>query len=192
METQQMELLLARMNANTKANQDLLARMDANIKAMKEMMKEIKEDMNANRKADREDLKEMREEIKSGQVEIRCIVNAWIVEMKKDRKETMSCQATTVACLDNKELNPEDMKYEVEHREVPMEEVTVKSSGTMKKRHRGRHLVAWRREETKELTQGDYGSRRKLAAACRKVSRHAKVAWRKRNAFRKIRTQGNY
>jgi hypothetical protein len=48
----------------------------------------------------------------------------------------MSCQVTTEACLDNKEPNPEDMEFEVEHRKVPMEEAAVKSSGTMKKRHR--------------------------------------------------------
>jgi hypothetical protein len=61
----------------------------------------------------------------------------------------------------------------------------------MKKRHRGQHLAAGRRGELKELTRGDCGSQRKLAAACRKVSRRAAVARSKRNVFRKIRTQGN-
>jgi hypothetical protein len=60
----------------------------------------------------------------------------------------------------------------------------------MKKRYRGRHLAAGRRREPRELIRGDCGSRRKLAAACRKVSRRAVVARRKRNVFRKIRTQG--
>jgi hypothetical protein len=86
---------------------------------------------------------------------------------------------------------PEDMESEVEHREVPTEEAAVKSSGTMKKRHRGRHIAAGRRSEPKELTRGDCGSRRKLAAACRKASSRARVAWFKRNVFRKIRTPGN-
>jgi hypothetical protein len=53
---------------------------------------------------------------------------------------------------DNKEPNPEDMEYEVERREVPTEESAVKSSATIKKRHRGRHLAAGRRGESKELT----------------------------------------
>jgi hypothetical protein len=126
----------------------------------------------------------MREEIKSGQAEMRSIVNAWIADMKKDRKETMSCQVTTEACLDSKELNPEYMKSEVEHREVPTIEAAVKSSEAMKKRHRGRHLAAGRLGEPKELARGDRGSGRKLAAACRKVSRRARVAWRKRNIVR--------
>jgi hypothetical protein len=46
METQQMMELL-------------LARMDANTKEMKEMVNEIKENINVIRKADREDVKEM-------------------------------------------------------------------------------------------------------------------------------------
>jgi hypothetical protein len=69
-------------------------------------------------------------------VEVRSILNDWIADMK-DLKEAISCQVTTEVCLNSKELNPEDIKSKVEHREVPMEEATVKSSETMKKRHRG-------------------------------------------------------
>jgi hypothetical protein len=83
------------------------------------------------------------------------------------------------------------MESEVEHWEVPMEEAAVKSSGTMKKRHRGRQLVAGQLREPKELTPRECGSRKKLAAACRKVSLHAAVAWHKRKVFRKIWTQGS-
>jgi hypothetical protein len=67
------------------------------------------------------------------------------------------------------------METEVEHREVPTEGAAVKSSGARKKRHRDRHLAAGRRGEPKELTRGDCGSQRKLAAPCRKVSRRAAV-----------------
>jgi hypothetical protein len=110
--------------------------------------------------------------------------------MKTDRKETMSCQVTTEACLDSKELNTEDVESEVEHREVPKEDAIVKSVKGRKKRHSGRKLAAGRRGEPKELTQGNRGSRRKLPAAYRKVTRRAAVALRKRNVFRKIRNQG--
>jgi hypothetical protein len=41
--------------------------------------------------------------------------------------------------------------------------------------------------DLKYRTRGNRGSRRKSTAACRKVSCRAKVAWRKRNLFRKIR-----
>jgi hypothetical protein len=108
-----------------------------------------------------------------------------------DRKEKMFCQVTTKACLGSKELNPENVKSEVEYREVPMKEAAVKSLGTMKKRHRGRHLAAGRRGEPKEQTRGDCGSRRNMVTSCRKVSRRAIVERRKKNIFRKIRTQGN-
>jgi hypothetical protein len=42
--------------------------------------------MNANQAKTNENLKEMREEIKSGQAKMRSIVNAWIADLKKDRK----------------------------------------------------------------------------------------------------------
>jgi hypothetical protein len=105
-----MELLLARMDAITKANhEDLLARMEAKL--------------DANREADREKM-----------------------------------EATDL------KPNPEEMESEGKHWEVPMEEVAVKRSGKMKKRY----LAAGRRGEPKELTQGDCGSWKKLAAVCRK------------------------
>jgi hypothetical protein len=43
-----------------------------------------------------------------------------------------------------------------------------------------------------KLIRGDGEFRRKLVAACRKVSRRATVAWRKRTILRDIRTQGNF
>jgi hypothetical protein len=64
--------------------------------------------------------------------------------MREDRKERMSYQITTEACMDSKELNLEDRKSEVEHREVPKEDVVVKSVKGRKKRHRDRHLAAGR------------------------------------------------
>jgi hypothetical protein len=51
----------------------------------------------------------------------------------------------------------------------------VKSLGTIKKRHSGRHLAAGQRGKPKELTRGESGSRRKLAAAYRKVSHCARM-----------------
>jgi hypothetical protein len=66
----------------------------------------------------------------------------------------------------------------------------MKSSGAMKKLHRGQHVGAGRRGEPKELIRGDSGSQKKLATACRKVFRRAAAARRKGNLFRKILTQG--
>jgi hypothetical protein len=86
------------------------------------------------------------------------------------------------------EENLEEMQSKAEHQEVHMEDAVVKPVRGWKKQHRGQHLAAGQRGEPKELTRGDCGSRRKLAAACRKVSCHAAVAWRKRNVFKNIRT----
>jgi hypothetical protein len=60
----------------------------------------------------------------------------------------------------------------------------------LRKQHRGRKQAAGRREEPKKLNRGICGSQEKLAAACRKVSRSAAVAWREINVFRKILTHG--
>jgi hypothetical protein len=92
----------------------------------------------------------------------------------------IACQGTTEACLES----------ESEHREVPNEDAVVKLVRGRKKRHRGRKQAAGQRGELEELNRGDCGSQ-KLAAACRKVSRRATVAWRKRNIFRKSWTQAN-
>jgi hypothetical protein len=53
------------------------------------------------------------------------------------------------------EANSVEAKYVVVHEEFHTEDVTVKCLGTMKKRHRGRHLAAGQRGEPKELTGGD-------------------------------------
>jgi hypothetical protein len=47
----------------------------------------------------------------------------------------------------------EEMKAVADQQEVPTEEAAVKSSGTMMKPHRGRHLAAGRRGEPKELPE---------------------------------------
>jgi hypothetical protein len=66
------------------------------------------------------------------------------------------------------ETNPDMMQSIGEHREVPKEGVAVKSSGTVNIQHRGPKQTAGRSGKPNELTRGDGGYRRKLAAACRK------------------------
>jgi hypothetical protein len=95
------------------------------------------------------------------------------------------------ARLDEKEkkLTSLDRKSKaVEYLEVPKEETVVKPVKGRKKWHRSKKQAAGRHEEPKELTRGICGSWRELAVACRKVSRRATVAWRKRNIFREVLT----
>jgi hypothetical protein len=63
--------------------------------------------------------------------------------------------------------NPEEMKSEAEHWEVPKECVAVKPVGGLRKQHRGQKLAARQCREPKELTRGDCG-----------------VTWHKRNSVR--------
>jgi hypothetical protein len=72
---------------------------------------------------------------------------------------------------------------------VPNEDVVVMPVGEPRKRRRGGKLTAGRRGEPKELIRGNGGSWKKLAAACRKVQRHAAVVWRKRKLFQRTGTQ---
>jgi hypothetical protein len=80
------------------------------------------------------------------------------------------------------------MQSIVEHQEIPKEEAAGTPVGEPRKRRRVQNLAAERCQKRKERTRGNHGSKR-LAAACRKVSRRPKVTWRKRNLFRNVQTQ---
>jgi hypothetical protein len=67
----------------------------------------------------------------------------------------------------NLEANPEEMKSEAENEEVLKEEATVKTFRVLKERYRDRYLVIRSRGQLKKQTQGNCGSRKKLAAVCR-------------------------
>jgi hypothetical protein len=97
----------------------------------------------------------------------------------------MACLRKTEA--DTKtEPDPGMMQSTEEHEEIPKGEAAVMQVGEPRKRRRVWSLAAERRQKRKERTRGNRGSRRKSAAACRKVSRCATVAWGKRNLLRKI------
>jgi hypothetical protein len=98
----------------------------------------MEEMMNTNQAKTNANLKKVRKEIVYGHAVIRSIVHASIADMK-DRKEIVSCQVTTAACLDNKELDPEEM--ESEHREVPMLVAIMKLVKGRKKQCRGQKLA---------------------------------------------------
>lgn len=113
-----------------------------------------------------------------------------LVKMNAYQEERMARQEVTKANPQKMVPNPEKMESQMEHHEVPMEETTVKSSGIMKKQHRGWHLAAEQCGEPKEVTQGNCVSQIKLVATYRKVPCCVAVAGRKRNIFSKILTQG--
>jgi hypothetical protein len=108
----------------------------------------------------------------------------------KEFQETTVCHEATEADMEKIVPDSGMMQSVAEHQEVPREDAAVVPVRGLRKQRRGRKQAAGRREESKKLNRGICGSREKLAAACRKVSRHAAVAWRKINVFRKIVTHG--
>jgi hypothetical protein len=63
------------------------------------------------------------------------------------------------------------------HEEVPKEEAAVETVGALKKRYRNLLLTVRRRGQQKKRTQGNGGSRNKLAAACRGMTCLTIPAW---------------
>jgi hypothetical protein len=94
-----------------------------------------------------------------------------------------ACRSEKAASQEVTETEPDTgmMQSVAQHQVVPKEKAVVKPVKGRKKRLRGRKTAAGRCGEAKELTPSDCGSGKKLAAACRKVSSCAAVAWRKRN-----------
>jgi hypothetical protein len=107
--------------------------------------------------------------------------NTWVND---NRDETLACQELEERPEEKKRTSPDRKPEAAQKAEVPKEDAVVKPVKGRKKRHRGKKQAAERYEEPKELARGICGSRRKLVAACRKVSRRAAVARRRRNAFK--------
>jgi hypothetical protein len=121
----------------------------------------------------------MEAEDKAWREEMEARRNAW-------RKETMTCQEKTEVRLEEEPTSVE-MKPEVAHEEVPLEDAEVMPGGEPRKRRWDRrHLAAQRRQKKEQKrTQRKDGCRNNLVAA-----RRAAVAWRRINVFRKILTHG--
>jgi hypothetical protein len=84
-------------------------------------------------------------------------VNAW-------QKGMMACQEVTKTFPDMMEANPEEMKSELVHEEVPKEEVMMTIVTALNKWYRDRHLAVRCHGQPKKWTQGNGGSQKKLAA----------------------------
>jgi hypothetical protein len=208
------------MMANMKADQ-AKAEADRKVDQaqMVANMKTDKEDMKADRKADQEMMEtqigslaskmdtnqaQMEERLKEAmKVTVSAIegkMEAIVHSTRSGRDEKTQARSEKVterqeipkegAAVANLEQGPKEMESGAERQMVPMEEVERKSSRT-KKQPRGRRVAAGRRIKPTRMTRGDGKSEEKLVAACRKVYRCAAVAWRRRNIFRNLRTQGH-
>jgi hypothetical protein len=122
--------------------------------------------------------------LKTAKEEMMAMVDAYHERM-------MACLGKMEEDTEKTEPDPGMMQSTEKHQEIPKGEATVMPVGESRKRRRVRSLAAERRQKRKERTRGNHGSRRKSAAACRKVSRCARVAWHKKRVVRKIGTQEN-
>jgi hypothetical protein len=109
-------------------------------------------------------------------------------DIKDDQNETTAGNEPA----EKIELDAGTMQSAEGYKDVRSKDVAVMPVKGLKKRRRGRKLIAGRRGETKEMNRENCGSRRKLAAACRKVPRHATVVWRKKQVLRRSGLQGNF
>jgi hypothetical protein len=192
-----MQEMTARMDANhvemkagrNSDREQMLARMDAHTEEMKANTKAIQERTDTDRKNNGEDLKGMMEKSMNGSLaEMRsniCALRSESIqrEMRAVIQPTRSELDETTACNEATETEPHlgIVQSVVEHHENPTEDAALMPVGGPRKRRRTLNVAAKSHQKLKERTQGYCGSRRKLAAACRKMSRRAKVAWRKRN-----------
>jgi hypothetical protein len=200
------EVLKEIMNANTKTMREDIKSDQAEMRSTIDAFKEKMDAWIANRKTDRKETTachvEMEASIKkmesnSGEkeavLERQKIPNEKVAvhSLRARRSEAAASQETMEADTEKIEPDRRLMQSVAEHQVAPKEDAIVKPVKGRKKRHKSRKLAAERRGVPKELNRRDCGSGKKSAAACRKVSSYAKVAWRKRHLFEKIGTQGN-
>jgi hypothetical protein len=158
----EMEQMITRLLAEMKADrEEMTARLEAKIEA-----NQAKMDAN---------LRKMKAKMNRQHVRMEAAIHS----MTAWRKETTARQETTEACLVITEPNSLEIVSDVEHEEVPNEEATVKPVRALKKQHRGRHIAAGGSGKPKKRTQGNGGCQKKLAPARRRMTRRARVAWRK-------------
>jgi hypothetical protein len=181
-----LKLLLGRMDETKEENKAWQAKLDAGQEESKAWQKDMKakmyanteatlatkEDMEADRKQRKAEMEEMLSKMEERIAAIRAKADVKLEELTKTREEMLQSAE--------------------EHHVVPDEDAVEVPVRIRRRRHGGRKETAGRRREPKELTRGDRGSRKKLAAACRKASHRETVAWIKRNVFRKSWTSGHY
>jgi hypothetical protein len=128
----------------------------------------MKEEMKAKLDPDQEEVQDIREKIEFNKAEMMAIMTAVLEEMEAE----VETNQEEVNAMDL-ESNPEEKVVVVEHQEVPNEETAVVTIGALEDRYGDLHLAVGCCREPKKRKQGDGGSRKKLAAARRRLTGHA-------------------
>jgi hypothetical protein len=168
--------------------------MDKQMGTLKTMLAEMQERMDANTKTMREDMKasqakadaqqakmEARMDAKMGSMQ--AALKSAIKDIKFNREETMACQGTMEARLEEYKPASMDTTPEVARdQEVPREDAEVMPVEEPRKRRRDRRNLAVGRRQKKEKRILDARHREKqrdLVAARRGTTRRAAVARRR-------------
>jgi hypothetical protein len=104
-----------------------------------------------------------------------------------------TCRSETAASQEYTETKPDPGKMQCveEHQVIPKDEGAMMPVGELRTRHRDWILALGRIQKPKRRIRASCESRRRLTVASKKITCRATVAWRKRNVFRRIVTQGN-
>jgi hypothetical protein len=170
---------------------------DQTMQRILEMMTEMNAKVDANQaKMDGKHekmLARMQADMKSGQAEMRSTIRTFGSDLKETTQRVMRAAIKSVrseldettAWRDATETksDPGKMQATEEHQEISKGEDVVMPVGEPRKRSRVRNLAEVCSHKVKERTRGNSASRWKSVVSCRKVSRRAKVVWRKRNPF---------
>jgi hypothetical protein len=135
------------------------------LKAMEDKMDENLKEMVAVMTASH---KEMLAKVEAKQVRMMARMDYWLEKIE-------ACLGKTEAT--NLDANPEEIESKAMHEEVPKEEAAVKPVKALKKWHGDRNLAIGRRQQPKKRSQGSGGFHKKLATACRLMTRRAGTAW---------------
>jgi hypothetical protein len=98
------------------------------------------------------------------------------VETSQKSREAESMTDLENVCL-GVEVNREKSEAVVEHQEVPKEEATVEAIGALEDQYGDQHLAKGHGQHPKKQIQGNGGSWKKLAAACRWMTCCTISAW---------------
>ncbi|PNF33112.1 hypothetical protein B7P43_G15637 [Cryptotermes secundus] len=184
---QMMELLLREIRTS---QEEMVAKLDADSKSWREELAAERRAIEARMEAIKARMKAMQENRGTSHKKM-----AADTKPKRDM-ETIACQECQEmeAHLEEEKLTSVDGKPETaeEEEEIPVDDAVVKPVKGWKKRHKGKKQAAGQLGEPKKLTRGICGSWMELTNTDRKVSHHAAVALRRRDAFKKETTQGTF
>jgi hypothetical protein len=154
-----LKAMIHKNQTETQANQ---AKTDPNLREIRAGQEHLKEEMKAKMDSHHEKLMTL---VKADKEKIEAIREA--------------CLEKTESCLESKEPVRLELESIAVHEDIPKEEAIVKTVGALKKWHRDRHPAIRCHGQPKKRTQGNCGSRKKLAAACTWMTGRAILAWHK-------------